>query len=186
MFAAAFFAPAAAHTTRSFQPGSGSPTRASAAAAAAAMEAAAAAAPSPNRQGAGERGSSSSSVPPGAGGSSRAPAPAEGPPVPQGVLRRMAQYAGDEGLARPATAVPSALRLDRADSGPPVPPEVLQYTAQYTGGEGGARPSTASPSVLLHASGSSSSRLAELAVPDTVLHMAAQFQAGEWILDPAR
>ncbi|KXZ53249.1 hypothetical protein GPECTOR_7g1143 [Gonium pectorale] len=136
----------------------------------------------------------------------------DGPLVPPEVLERMAQYAGDEGLARPSTAVPSALRADSADRGPPVPPEVLSYLEQYTGGgegdvrpstaspsvlrtgasrevpvppevlsymqqytgdEGGARPSSAAPSVL-----SVSRSLPELPVPELVVHMAAQFQAG--------
>jgi hypothetical protein len=54
----------------------------------------------------------------------------------QEVLQRAERYAGDEGLVRPSTAVPSALRPHspgRLGVGPPVPPEILSYAQQYTG-----------------------------------------------------
>jgi hypothetical protein len=86
------------------------------------------------------------------------------------VLERIAQYAGDEGLARPSTAVPSVLRPDGTDQGPPVPPEVLSYLEQYTGGgEGDVRPSTASPSVLR------TGAFREAPVPPEVLSYAQQY-----------
>lgn len=94
----------------------------------------------------------------------------EGPPVPPEVLATMAQYAGDEGLARPSTAAPSVLRPDAVDQGPPVPAEVLSYLEQYTGGgEGDVRPSTASPSVLR------TGGLREAPVPPEVLSYAQQY-----------
>ncbi|GFR47965.1 hypothetical protein Agub_g9770 [Astrephomene gubernaculifera] len=99
----------------------------------------------------------------------------DGPLVPPEVLERMARYAGDEGLARPSTAVPSALRLDAPEArGPPVPPEVLSYLEQYTGGgEGDVRPSTASPSVLR----TGGSR--EVPVPPEVLSYMQQYTGDE-------
>lgn len=100
----------------------------------------------------------------------------DGPPVPPEVLATMAQYAGDEGLARPSTAAPSVLRPDAADQGPPVPAEVLSYLEQYTGGgEGDVRPSTASPSVLR------TGGLREAPVPPEVLSYAQQYTGkGTW------
>ncbi|KAG2486497.1 hypothetical protein HYH03_014799 [Edaphochlamys debaryana] len=100
--------------------------------------------------------------------------PMDGPLVPQEVLERMAKYAGDEGLARPSTAVPSALRQDPSDQGPPVPPEVLSYLEQYTGGgEGDVRPSTASPSVLR------ARAQREAPVPPEVLNYVQQYTGDE-------
>ncbi|PNW76105.1 hypothetical protein CHLRE_12g547651v5 [Chlamydomonas reinhardtii] len=99
----------------------------------------------------------------------------DGPPVPPDVLARMAEHAGDEGLARPSTAVPSALRHSEPGVGPPVPPEVLSYMQQYTGGgEGDGRPPTASPSVLRAGAGSR-----EVPVPPEVLSYMQQYTGDE-------
>ncbi|KAG2433884.1 hypothetical protein HXX76_008237 [Chlamydomonas incerta] len=99
----------------------------------------------------------------------------DGPLVPPEVLARMAEYAGDEGLARPSTAVPSALRHSEPGVGPPVPPEVLSYMQQYTGGgEGDVRPPTASPSVLRAGAGSR-----EVPVPPEVLSYMQQYTGDE-------
>ena len=55
----------------------------------------------------------------------------DGPPAPEQVLDWAAQYAGDEGLARPCSAAPSSLRVAVQEL--PVPREVLQYAGQYEG-----------------------------------------------------
>ncbi len=61
----------------------------------------------------------------------------DGPPVPWEVYTRAAQYAGDEGLARPSSAVPSSMRPTGAPgAGPadmPAPAETLELAQMYTG-----------------------------------------------------
>lgn len=71
--------------------------------------------------------------------------------VPPAVIRRAAEFAGDEGLARPRTASPSSVLRSVSRDGrhpvePPAPPEVIQLAALYSGEEGDSRPLTAAPS----------------------------------------
>lgn len=106
-----------------------------------------------------------------------------GPRVPQEVLQHAAQYAGDEGLARPSSAVPSALRAADGRStadGAAVPEEVMQVVQRYCGGEGEARPSTAAPSVLRHGA---SPR--EPPVPVEVFQYAQQYTGEEGAARPS-
>ncbi|KAG1668364.1 hypothetical protein FOA52_004873 [Chlamydomonas sp. UWO 241] len=60
----------------------------------------------------------------------------DGPRVPQHVRHTARHYAGDEGLARPATAQPSSMRAGGGD-GAPVPQEVLHRAEAHYGQEVG-------------------------------------------------
>mmetsp|Transcript_33119 Transcript_33119/g.93750 ORF Transcript_33119/g.93750 Transcript_33119/m.93750 type:complete len:998 (+) Transcript_33119:473-3466(+) len=67
------------------------------------------------------------------------------PEVPPAVMARAAEYAGDEGFARPRSASPST--FSRNSPGEvPAPPEVIERAAMYSGEEGDTRPLTAAPS----------------------------------------
>lgn len=72
-----------------------------------------------------------------------------GAEVPPAVMQLAAEFAGDEGLARPRSATPSSTHRPL---GAPAPPEVMQLAAEYAGAEGGQRPATAAPSSVQRAS----------------------------------
>ncbi|MEW5297547.1 MAG: hypothetical protein WDW36_000752 [Sanguina aurantia] len=78
------------------------------------------------------------------GGGETADTPARS--VPMDVMRRSAEHAGVEGVARPATAQPSDFR--RNTHPPAAPSEVLRAARLFMGEEGTTRPITATPSAM--------------------------------------
>lgn len=67
-----------------------------------------------------------------------------GAPVPEEVLRRAELHYGQEGRARPGSAMPSAMRPELREA--PVPSNVLQRASLYMGGEG--QPGSAAASAV--------------------------------------
>eukprot|EP00798_Chlamydomonas_sp_ICE-L_P021869 gene21869-28901_t len=116
-------------------------------------------------------------------GAAPSPRP-DGPPVPASVLQMAAQYAGDEGMARPASAMPSALRRGTgaaSESGAPVPQDVLEVIERHSGQEGGGRPGTATPSVLRKSQGRTDApgQPKEMPVPEDVLQVVRRHEGQE-------
>lgn len=69
-------------------------------------------------------------------------------PAPPVVLQLAAQFAGDEGRARPGSAPPSTLLPVTGGTEAAVPAAVRLLASHFTGAEGAARPQTAAPSSL--------------------------------------
>eukprot|EP00798_Chlamydomonas_sp_ICE-L_P025741 gene25741-11402_t len=104
-------------------------------------------------------------------------AAADGAPVPAAILQMAAQYAGDEGLAHPSSAVPSAMRTRALDSGGLAPHDKVHMIKRVSGSGGRPSPS-GQPEVRPRSSESMKSSL-EAPVPDEVLKFARQHQGQE-------